>query len=224
MNKQPASLVILAKNEGEGIQQVLEQSIPFAEEILVIDGHSTDDTYDKARVLPVKVLRDNGKGKGEAIRMSLTMVSQDIIVFMDADGSHEPADIPRLVEPILNNEADLVVGSRITGGSDEFYMRFGHFLRVLGGCFATMVTNYRFGMNLTDTGNGFRAIRRDAALALNLKAVSFDIEQEMVIKALKMKFRVIEVPSHEYARKWGVPKLRLYHGWRHLLNLLTNIF
>lgn len=224
MEKLPISLVILAKNEGEGIARVIEQSIPFADEILVVDGHSSDDTFEKAKAFPVKVVRDNRKGKGDAIRMSLAMVKHDVIVFMDADGSHEPADIPKIAVPIFDDKADLVVGSRIMGGSDEFYMRFGHFLRVLGGCFATMATNYRFNVNLTDTGNGFRAIKKKVALDINLKAVSFDIEQEMVIKALKKKYRVMEVPSHEYARKWGQPKLRLYHGWRHLLNLLLNIF
>ncbi len=173
--------------------------------------------------MPVRVVRDRGRGKGGAIIMSLDMVEGDIVVFMDSDGSHEPADIPRLVQPIIDDRADLVIASRITGGSDEFYMRMSHFLRLIGGCVATMATNYKFGVNLTDTGNGFRAIRRDVALKLNLKAQSFDIEQEMAIKTLKKKYRIMEVASHEYERKWGEPKLRLWMGWRHLYNLFVNI-
>jgi len=217
-------VVILAKNEVEGISEVIEGVRPFADEVIVIDGNSTDGTYEKALTHGIAAVKDSGKGKGAAISGSLAHANGDIIVFIDADGSHEPSDIPRLIKPVVEGEADLVVGSRITGGSDEFYMRFGHFLRVLGGCLVTMAINYRFGVDLTDTGNGFRAITRSAALSLHLTARGFDIEQEMVIKALKQKLRVIEVPSHEYARKWGEAKLRLYHGWRHIVNLLVNIF
>jgi glycosyltransferase involved in cell wall biosynthesis len=211
------------KNEGVGIVSVIEQSLPYVHEILVVDGHSTDDTFEKASTMPVKVVKDTRTGKGGAIIMSLNMVEGDIVVFMDSDGSHEPSDIPRLCQPIIDDKADLVIASRITGGSDEFYMRLSHFLRLMGGCLATMATNYKFHVNLTDTGNGFRAIRRDVALKLNLKAQSFDIEQEMAIKALKRKYRLAEVASHEYERKWGEPKLRLYMGWRHLYNLFVNI-
>ena len=221
--KLPISLVMPAKNEGEGIQSVIQECLPYADEILVIDGHSTDDTFEKAQALGVQVVKDHGKGKGEAIRMSLSMVKHDVIVFIDVDGSHEPADIPKIAGPVLQDKADLVVASRIMGGSDEFYMRVGHFMRVLGGCGVSMITNYRFNANLTDTGNGFRAIKKEVAQKLDMKAVSFDIEQEMVLKALKKKYRVMEVGSHEYARKWGEPKLRLYHGWRHILGLLLNI-
>jgi glycosyltransferase involved in cell wall biosynthesis len=218
------TLVILCKNETDGILSVIERARPHVDDLLVIDGHSTDGTFEKLRESQVNVIQDHGKGKGDGIIMSLDHVRSDIIVFMDADGSHEPDDIPKLLEPIKRGEADFVVASRIKGGSDEFYMKVHHFLRLIGGCVVSMATNYRFGVNLTDTGNGFRALKTDVAKSLGLKAIGFDIEQEMVIKALKKKYRIIEVASHEYERQWGSVKLRLYHGWRHIVNLLINIF
>jgi dolichol-phosphate hexosyltransferase len=218
------TLVVLCKNEADGIISVIEKAKPYVDEVLVVDGHSTDGTYEKLKENGINVIQDHKKGKGDGIIMSLAHVKNDIIVFMDADGSHEPGDIPKLLEPIKKGEADFVVASRIKGGSDEFYMKMHHFLRLIGGCVVSMATNYRFGVDLTDTGNGFRAVKTDVIKSLGLKAIGFDIEQEMVIKALKKKYRVIEVASHEYERQWGSVKLHLYHGWRHIVNLLINIF
>lgn len=201
------SLLIPTKNEAEGIGWLLDEVRPFVDEVVVIDGHSTDNTVHVCRSRNVPVVLDNGKGKGAAIREGLRQLTGDIIVMIDGDGSHEVRDIPRLVDPILNEEADLVIASRIRGGSDELHGDFTHFIRNLGGGLITMAINYRWNVRLTDVLNGFRAIRREAALGLKLTADDFDIEQQMVVQCLKRGFKVMDIPSHESVRKWGTSKL-----------------
>src|SRR6266480_919946 len=126
------SLVIPARNEEQCIAEVIEKSLPFCDEIVVVDGHSKDRTVQVAESFGVRVVKDNKRGKGEAIRVGALAASHEIVVFMDADGSHDPADIPRLTEPILAGRADLVVGSRATGGSDELHGDIDKLFRMVG--------------------------------------------------------------------------------------------
>ncbi|MFH1564080.1 MAG: glycosyltransferase family 2 protein [Nitrospirota bacterium] len=209
------SVVIPAKDEGEGIKGIIEQVTPFANEVIVIDGHSKDNTREIAAQHGATVISDNNKGKGDAYRVGINAAEGDIIVFIDGDGSHEPKDIPRLVESILQQKADLVVGSRMLGGSDEFHGNFYNYVRMVGGGLITLIINLRFNVALTDCLNGFRAIKKDVALDLNLQANQFDIEQEMVIKCLKKGYQVGEVPSHEYERQWGKSKLPTFSRAHH---------
>ena len=123
---------------------------------MVVDGHSTDLTADLAKKAGALVIFDNGKGKGAAIRLAIENVSGDIIVFIDADGSHAPEDIPRLLEPILKDDADHVTGSRMMGGSDELHGDLGKFIRMLGSDIITLGINYRYNVRLTDSQNGFQ--------------------------------------------------------------------
>lgn len=114
------TIVIPTLNEEETIKYIVERCKPFGDEILVVDGHSTDRTAAIASSLDVTVLTDNGKGKGAAIRQALAAARGDIVVFIDADGSHNPEDIPRLLEPIVSGIADHVTGSRILGAQVSF--------------------------------------------------------------------------------------------------------
>jgi len=218
------SVVIPAKNEAEGLSQILDSVRPYVQEILIIDGNSQDNTREIVQLKGARLLSDNGKGKGKAIRLGIKGVSGDIIVFMDADGSHEPRDIPKLVQPIINGRADMVIGSRIIGGSDEFYMKWDSFIRQTGNNLVSLIINYRWGVKLTDIQNGFRAIKTDVVRRLNLKADDFDIEEEMVMKCLKKGYRITEVKSHEYARGWGKSKLATSKGWKFILRLFIELF
>ena len=191
----------------------------------MVDGHSTDQTVEICRAHGVPVMLDNGRGKGAAIREGLQHVSGDIIVLIDADGSHELADIPRLIAPIARGEAEMVIGSRIRGGSDELHGDFTHFLRNVGGGLITMAINYRWHVRLTDVLNGFRAIRASSARQLRLRAYDFDIEQHMVVECLKNGFTILEIPSHESVRQWGHSKLPTFRKatlffWRLFLDLV----
>jgi dolichol-phosphate hexosyltransferase len=218
------SVIICAKNEAEGIRQIIESVKPYAGEVIVVDGHSTDSTVDIARSVGANVWPDNGKGKGDAYKVGIEKATGSVIVFIDADGSHEPADIPCLVTPIEKNEADLVIASRHRGGSDEWQGDFNTFLRHMGSGILSIAINRRWNANLTDVLNGFRAVRREAALKVPLSAVDFDVEQHMIARFLKHGYRVIEVRSHEYCRKWGKSKLPTYRKaylffWRLFLDL-----
>jgi|SRR6185369_1861929 len=213
MPKQTITIIIPTLNEEETIAYIIERCKPFGDEILVVDGHSTDRTTAIAADLNVTVLTDNGKGKGAAIRLALTVASGDIVVFIDADGSHDPRDIPCLIEPIVNGDADHVTGSRILGGSSELFGGFDEFMRLAGSSFITECINWRFKTKLSDSQNGFRAIKRDVALKLDLKENITTIEQEMVMRTLKCGYRMAEVPSHEQKRFVGPSKIKLGKVW-----------
>ncbi|MDZ4284826.1 MAG: glycosyltransferase family 2 protein, partial [Patescibacteria group bacterium] len=184
------SVIICAKNEEQSIGEVICSVMPHAGEVLVVDGHSYDRTREVARDLGACVVLDRGKGKGDAIRTGIAKARGDIIVFIDADGSHEPSDIPRLVAPILDGEADIVIGSRGRGGSDEAWGTIENFIRTPGGHLLTLALNYRFGVSLTESLNGFRAISASVVRALDLREDTITIEQEMLTKCLKMGYRV----------------------------------
>lgn len=220
------SVVIPARNEAEGISKVVKSVAPYADELIVIDGHSTDDTAGIAQETGAVVYEDNQKGKGDAYQVGIQKAHGDAIVFIDADGSHEPADIPTLVAPIVKDEAELVIASRHRGGSDEWEGDLLTYLRSIGSGFLSLVINYRWGSNLTDVLNGFRAAKRSVAVRVPIKAVDFDVEQHMIVQFLKHGYRVTEVRSHEYCRGWGKSKLPTLHKayiffWRLFLDLVS---
>jgi hypothetical protein len=132
-----------------------------------------------------------------------------VTVLLDADGSHDPEDIPLLVEPILAGEADHVAASRLRGGSSELHGGFDEFLRLAGSSFITACINRRFGCQLSDSQNGFRAVRTSVLRQLNLRENTTTIEQEMTIKTLRGGWRIAEVPSHEHRRAHGTSHIRV---------------
>ncbi len=225
MSKKTITVIIPTKNEENSIGEIIEQVKAFADEILVVDGHSTDQTREIASQKGARVILDRGKGKGDGVRIGITEAKKDIIVFIDADGSHNPEDIPKLLKPILKGEADLVVGSKIQGGSDELMGDIGKFIRMTGSNIITLTINYRWGVRLTDSQNGFRAIRREAASKLGLKENIFTIEQEMVMKCLKKGYRVVEVPAHECSREFSQSRIIVWKMWpRYVWCLIKNLF
>lgn len=207
------TVVILARNEERTIAEVIHAARPFCDAVLVMDGRSTDQTRRCAEEAGAEVRQDPGLGKGAAIRASLPLVRTEVVVFMDADGSHAAEDIPRLVLPIRRGEADLVVGSRFMGGSDEISATVPQLIRTVGNISMNIAINLRYGASLTDTLNGFRAIRTSVGLALKLKENRHTIEQEMVIQALRRGFRVLNVPTHEYRRKFGESTINIWEEW-----------
>ena len=207
------TVVIPAKNEAETLAKVIEDVRRYADDLLVVDGHSADRTADVARAAGARVVLDGGKGKGDAVRTAMREATGEILVFVDADLSHESSDIPKLLAPIVAGEADLVVGSRPRGGSDEMTGDLDRFIRWLGQQIIMLGINYRYNVRLTDSQNGFRAIRKDVLRDLDLKENITTVEQEMVMKALRKGYRAAEVPSHEYERSAGRSKVSLRSMW-----------
>ena len=218
------TVVIPTKNEEGLIGEIVDSVRPYGD-VLVIDGHSTDATRKVAEAHGARVVLDGGRGKGQAIRQAFNDATTDIVVFIDADGSHDPKDIPGLVAPIAAGTADLVVGSRGKGGSDELHGTLGQFIRYVGSQLIMLAINYRWGVRLSDSQNGFRAIRRDVGKALDLRSNLTTIEQEMLMRALKRGYRVSEIASHEYERRWGTSKVVVWKlWWAYLWSFWRNIF
>lgn len=217
------TVIIPTKNEESTIAEIIQKVKPYADELLVVDGRSQDNTMKISEELGAKVILDNCKGKGDGIRIGIKNATGDIIVFMDADGSHNISDIPRLLDPILNNKADMVIGSRILGGSDEFSGTVDNIIRTIGSLVVSHVISVRWRITLTDCNNGFRAIKRTVAIDLDLKRNDFVIEQEMVINCAKKGYKIVEISSHEYKRKAGESKLKTIQGWKFVLHFLKEI-
>ena len=212
-SRERISLVIPVLNEEEGLAALIEKACPYAGEVIVIDGHSTDRSAAVAAACGALVHYDNRKGKGEALRSVIPLVTREITVFIDADGSHDPDDIPALVRPIIDGTADHVSGSRLMGGSSELHGGFDEFFRLMGSSLITACINQRFRVRLTESQNGFRAIRTAVLRELDLRENITTIEQEMIIKTLKKGYRMAEVPSHEHKRKAGNSKIRIGRVW-----------
>lgn len=220
----PYSIVVPARNEEETIGQVLLGVQNMTDDLVVVDGQSSDRTVSIARNYGARVLQDNGLGKGDAIRVALAAVRHPITVFIDADGSHDPKDIPKLVAPIETDEADLVMGSRMLGGSEELFGSISEVIRLMGSLVISLSINYRYGLRLTDYQNGFRAIRTEVGRTIGLTSNITTIEQEMAMKCLKHHYRVTEVPTHEYRRKGGVTKINVMKvAHIYVWNLITGL-
>jgi len=221
--KDTITIIILAKNEELTIGEVIQQARQHADEFLLVDGHSIDNTKKIAENLGAKVILDSGKGKGDGIKTGIKHATGDIVIFMDADGSHNILDIRRLAYPILNGKADMVIGSRVLGGSDEFSGTFDNIIRTIGSLIVSYIIAKRWKVVLTDCNNGLRAIKRTVAVDLDLKRNDFVIELEMVINCAKKGYKIVEIASHEYKRKAGESKLKTSQGWKFILHFTKDI-
>jgi dolichol-phosphate mannosyltransferase len=214
-------VLIPAKNEAATIADVVRGAHLHALDVLVVDGGSVDGTADLARAAGARVVADGGRGKGRAIRAALPHLRAEVTVLMDADGSHDPEDIPKLVAPILEGRADHVSGSRLLGGSSELHGGFDEWARLAGSSFITACVNKRYGVRLSDSQNGFRAVRTELLRGLHLRSRHTTIEQEMIVQTLRGGFRVAEVPAHEHPRRAGTSHISVWRdGPSYVLSLL----
>ena len=218
--------IIPARNEAATIAAVVAECRRYAANVIVVEGGSSDGTAEIAEKAGAQVVRDQGIGKGIALRLAVAQVTTPICVFIDADGSHDPIDIPMLVAPIKAGEAEHVGGSRLLGGSDELHGGGDEFLRLAGSAFITYLINRRFGTRLSDSQNGFRAIRTEVFRKLDLHARHTTIEMEMIMATLAAGYRIAEVPTHERPRVAGYSKIALSrprtwisYGWTLLAGL-----
>ncbi|MEI8349028.1 MAG: glycosyltransferase family 2 protein [Candidatus Omnitrophota bacterium] len=207
--KLPVSIIVPCRNEAKNLEILLPQLESIGEELIVVDGHSQDNTKELAMRYSTKFVLDNGKGKGDGIRVGIAHATKDICVFLDADLSHDPLDIPKMVEPILTGKADIVLGSRMRGGGDEFIATPLMLIRLFGNMGLTWLINLRCNSALSDSQNGFRAIKTSLLRSIKLISNRHTIELEMIMRALRFGARVVEVPAHEYPRRFGDSSLSL---------------
>jgi glycosyltransferase involved in cell wall biosynthesis len=205
----PISIVVPCRNEAKNLELLLPRTVGIAEELILVDGHSTDNTKELAEKYGAKFVLDNGLGKGDGLRVGITQVTKDVCVFIDADLSHAPETIPELVAPILANECDLVLASRMRGGSDEFIATFMELIRLAGNMGATWLINLRCNLRLSDSQNGYRAARTDLLRMLDLNSKKHTIELEMDMRAARAGARITEIAAHEHERKFGESMLSI---------------
>ncbi|WP_446222398.1 glycosyltransferase family 2 protein [Nocardia sp. IBHARD005] len=216
--KTAVSLVIPARNEARNIAWVLEQIPDSITEIILVDG-STDATLITARSSrpDIKVVPQQGIGKGCALRAGFLAATGDVIVMMDADGSMSPQEISHYVH-FLENGYDFVKGSRFIGGGGSLDITR---IRRWGNRFLLMVFNAIYHTRLTDLCYGYCAFHRRYLEHLNLCATGFEIEAEMTVRAMQAGLRIAEVPSLELPRRAGQSNLRAIHDGTRVLRTVV---
>jgi glycosyltransferase involved in cell wall biosynthesis len=214
------SVVIPALNEAENLPHVLPR-IPreWVDEVLLVDGHSVDDTVAVARELwpDIRIIYQEGKGKGAALRSGFAAATGDIIVMLDADGSTDPAEIPLFVGALIAG-ADYVTGSRFIQGAGTLDMPA---YRKLGNWALTMLTNVLFQTRYTDITYGYNASWSWCAPGLALEIDGWSSEIITNIRAAYSGLRVVEVPCFEHSRITGQAKLHAFSaGWAILKSII----
>lgn len=184
------SVVIPSFNVERSILEVIERVPKNVFELVVVDDGSRDKTKEIAEKTKAKVVKhDINYGKGRAIRTGASVVQGEIIVFIDGDLQHRPEDIPKLVEPIKKGRADITIGSRFLGDVKSMPK-----LRRLSNFISTSLIKIFFGINITDTQSGYRAIKKEYLEKMDLESERYNIETEVLAYVGKFKMRVEEVP------------------------------
>lgn len=215
------SVIFPTKNEEGCIGRVLRE-VPreVVDEIIVIDGHSTDRTEEeaKAELRPSdRFVMQKGKGYGGAFREAFDIATGDVIIMMDADGSHDPKDIPAIVDKVERGYEYVMASRYAPGGrSDD-----DTFIRWFGNRFFTWLTNAAHSTRVTDSLYLYTAITRDGLNKLNLKTDGFEFCTEILVKAHRAGLKFAEVPAVERARFAGKSKVNAFwHGLKILRMIL----
>ena len=213
------TVVIPAKNEARNIGWVVERLPSFIDELVIVDGRSTDRTVEVVQALwpDAVIVNDKRPGKGAALRAGFAAASGDYVVMLDADGSMDPLEIGHFIEA-LERGADLAKGSRFLTGGGTADMSY---LREAGNRGLLILANLLFGASNTDLCYGFAAFRRAAIQGLELDADGFEIETQLFMRATRQGLQVVEVPSFEAPRRSGTSNLNTFRdGWRVLMTML----
>lgn len=217
------SVVIPAINEARNLPHVLADLPPDVFEVVLVDGRSTDGTAEVARAHypTVRIVGQSGRGKGDALASGFAAASGDIIVMLDADGSADPAEIPRFVDA-LRSGADFAKGSRFAdgGGSSDITV-----IRGLGNRFLVTLVNLLYRTDYSDLCYGYNAFWSRCLERINVDCNGFEVETLINIRVAKAKLRVIEVPSFERDRLFGESNLRTFRdGFRVLRTIVGERF
>ena len=205
------SIVVPAYGEEPTIAQVLRRvaEVPFRKEIIVVDDGSADGTVAAVRAIEGEIegvrllVHDVNRGKGAAVRTGIAATTGDIVVIQDADLEYDPTDVPALIDPIIRGAADVVFGSRLSGGRPQRAYLFWH---LVGNRFLSLLTNVLYNTTLHDMETGYKAFRVEVLRSLDLRQDDFAIEPEITAKVCKRKFRIYELPIAYYGRTYAEGK------------------
>lgn len=209
MNK--VSIIVPVFNEIKTLDTILEkiENAPFCgleKEIILIDDMSTDGTREHLKDFENKYkvfYHDKNQGKGAAIRTGMAHITGDIMVIQDADLEYDPVDYQDLIKLIVEDKADVVYGSRLTGAKPSRSFMFTH---LLGNKLLTLTTNILYGATLTDMETCYKAFRASFLDGIEIKSDRFDFEPEITAKMLKKKARLYELPISYYGREYAEGK------------------
>ncbi len=198
----------------ESIRRVRGVAIP--KEIIAVDDGSTDGSREILQRLETEarekdatendfklILQPFNRGKGAAIRTGLAHVTGDVVIIQDSDLEYDPRDYPNLLEPILAGHADVVFGTRFSGGGPHRVLYFWH---SLGNRLLTLFSNALTNLNLTDMEVGYKAFRTEIIKSMKLESNRFGFEPEVTVKVAKKKCRLYEVPISYHGRTYAEGK------------------
>ena len=200
-------VIIPAFNEADSIGLVIQDIPDLVEEVIVVSNNSTDQTEENARKAGASVLTETRKGYGYACLKGMDYVAAqqekpDVIVFLDGDYSDYPEQLSAIIQPILQENIDFVIGARVDRLREEGAMTFP---QIFGNWLATRLMRLFFGVRFTDLGP-FRAIKYEKLLALKMEDKTYGWTVEMQLKAIKQKLSYVEVPVN-YRNRIGVSKV-----------------
>ncbi|WP_434730983.1 glycosyltransferase family 2 protein [Thermogladius sp. KZ2Tp1] len=210
------AILIPVLNEREGLEKTLREVIELGYDparVLVVDGGSTDGTPEVARSLGVRVVRQEGRGKADAIKSGLKYVNGSVVVVMDGDYTYPAEHIQDLIKKI-NEGYDLVIGARkqIEKRAQSVVYRFGNW-------FLTSLFNVFYGVKLSDALSGMYAVRKRVLDEVEFEFKDFSVEAEILSHTLSTGYKVAEVPI-KYRKRVGEKKLGVRHGFTILLSML----
>jgi len=219
------SFIVPAHNEAATIGEVLDRidALGLDRQVVVVDDGSTDGTaavVEGRAADGVVLLRQPNRGKGAAIRAAIPHVDGDIAVIQDADMEYDPADVPALIEPIERGVADVVFGSRLSGGRPQRAYLFWH---LVGNRFLSLVTNVLFNTTLSDMETGYKAFRAEVLRSLDLREDDFGIEPEITGQVCRRKLRVYELPIAYYGRTYAEGKKITWRDGIKALRVLVRV-
>jgi glycosyltransferase involved in cell wall biosynthesis len=213
------SVVIPTRNEAQNLYYILPRIPTFVTEIILVDGHSSDDTVAVARKLQpsVRIIHQVEKGKGDAVRLGFAACTGDIVVMLDGDGSTDPEEIGSFVEALLNG-GDFAKGSRFIhgGGSEDISL-----LRYMGNYGLCTLVNVLFHVRFSDLCYGYNAFWRHCLEYIEVDCAGFEVETQISLRIQRANLRIVEVPSIEHPRIYGQSNLRTFRdGWRVLKTII----
>ncbi|MDO9516727.1 MAG: S-layer glycoprotein N-glycosyltransferase AglJ [Methanosarcinaceae archaeon] len=197
MSNEDVCILIPTLNEAATIEQLIKdfRSEGF-DNILVIDGHSTDKTHKLAEAQGAKVVVQSGRGKGQALQEAFIIIDSDYIVMIDGDGTYLASDVHEVLRPVRNGNADHVMGNRFANYEPTAFTR----LNLFGNRILNKIFGLAYGEWLNDILTGYRAFTRDAMRSLELNKMGFEIETEITVECIKKDLKTIEVPITYLAR------------------------
>lgn len=217
------SIIIPVYNEANTITHLIDTvknakvdiGMDIDKEIIVVDDGSTDGTQKKLEGIKdnkgIAVYRHpKNQGKGEALKTGFSHATGDIVITQDADLEYDPREYSALLDPIIRHKADVVYGSRLSGGKPLRVYMFWH---KVGNNVLTFLTNFLYNTTLTDMETGYKVYKKEVVRDLDIRSRDFTVEAEVTAKIFKKKYKVYEVPISYYGRSYSEgKKIRWYHG------------